>query len=454
MTEKILIVEDEENLRFVIAETLKRKGYDVEEAGSAEEGLEKLAGAGPDVVVMDIRLPGMSGLEAMGAVRTFDPFLPIIIITAFGSRETALEAVKNGAYDFFTKPFKLAEMEVVIERAVEKRRLQRELQALREKLAQRYQLDNIIGYSGKMQEVIKLIQKVSFTDATALIEGESGTGKELIAEAIHYHSRRKDKPLVKVNCAAIPEGLIESELFGHEKGAFTGAVGRKIGKFEAAHPGSIFLDEIGDMPLAAQAKVLRVLQDRNFDRVGGNLPIHVDVRIIAATNKNLLQEVKDKRFREDLYFRLNTFPILLPPLRERQEDIPVLAEFFLRKASARIGVQAQGISPTAMDCLKKYSWPGNVRELENIIERALIMSEGGMVTPASLPSHLTSSPSSWNLSRLDETIAQIEKEMIVEALRKSDWVQARAAQALGISERSLWHRVKKNRIEIKKLQKM
>ena len=453
MSDKILIVEDEENLRFVLVEALERNGYEVEEAVSAEEAFKKLKDFSPDLILMDIRLPGMSGLEAMGKVRELDPFLPIIIITAFGSKEVAVEAVKKGAYDFFTKPFKLAEMEVVVNRALERRRLQRELQEIQEKLAGRYQLDAIIGYSGRMQEVLRLIKKVSHTDATVLIEGESGTGKELVAEAVHYHSRRKDKPLVKVNCAAIPEGLIESELFGHEKGSFTGAISRKIGKFEAANQGTIFLDEIGDMPLTAQAKVLRVLQDRTFERVGGNQPIHVDVRIIAATNKNLSHEVREKRFREDLYFRLNTFPILLPPLRERKEDIPYLVEHFLRQPAGRIGIEPPAISAETLEYLGKYHWPGNVRELENILERAVIMAEGGLITPARLSSHLTSSqPSPSPGMGLDESIARIEKEIILEALKKSGWVQSKAAKALGISERSLWHRVKKHRIDVYKLQ--
>jgi two-component system, NtrC family, response regulator AtoC len=456
LSERILIVEDEENLRFVVAETLKRSGYEVEEAGSAEEGLEKIERQSPDLVIMDIRLPGISGLEAMGRVKAIDPNLPILVVTAFGSKEVALEAVKKGAYDFFTKPFKLDEIEVVVNRALEKRRLQRELQELQARLAEKYRIDNIIGYSGKMQDVLKLVQKVAPTEALVLIGGESGTGKELVAEAIHSNSRRKDKPFIKLNCAAIPEGLIESELFGHERGSFTGAVSRKIGKFEIAEKGTIFLDEIGDMPMSAQAKVLRVLQNRTLERVGGNTTIQVDVRILAATNKDLLKEVKERRFREDLYFRLTSFPIVLPPLRERPEDISFLAEYFVRKSAERMGVGVRGISSEAMGYLKKYNWPGNVRELENVIDRAVIMAEGELVTPASLSSHIvaTQSVPRPDLSQLDETISRIEKDMIIDGLQKAGWVQSKAAKLLGITERSLWHRLKKYRIDIKKLQNL
>jgi two-component system response regulator AtoC len=448
---KVIVVEDEENMRFVIAEALKKKGCDVEEAVSAEEALGKIEGYRPDLVIMDIRLPGMSGLEAMTQVKQIDSLLPIIVITAFGSKEVAWEAIKMGAYDFFTKPFKLAEMEVVVERALEKRRLMVELRELKESLEEKYRFENIIAQSGKMQEVLKLITRVAGVDATVLIVGESGTGKELVAEAIHHHSIRREGALVKLNCAAIPEGLLETELFGHEKGAFTGAVGKKIGKFELANQGTIFLDEIGDMNLSSQAKVLRVLQEKTIERVGGTRTLHVDVRVIAATNKDLAQEVKQKRFREDLYFRLNTFPIVLPPLRERKEDIPLLTEHFLKKLSKRAGVEALGISNEALDYLRRYDWPGNVRELKNCIERAIIMAGGDLITPAHLPPYLLSSQGLGDLFPLDETIAKIEKEIIMDALQKSGGVQSKAAKILGISERSLWHRVKKYRIDVRKL---
>ncbi len=450
LLKKVMVVEDEENMRFVMAEALKKKGCDVEEATSAEEALGKIEGYRPDLIIMDIRLPGMSGLEAMERIRGVDPILPIIVITAFGSKEVALEAIKMGAYDFFTKPFKLAEMELVVDRALEKRRLLIELRELKESLEKRYRFENIIAQSGKMQEVLKLITKVAGTNVTVLIMGESGTGKELVAEAIHHHSRRREGPLVKLNCAAIPEGLLESELFGHEKGAFTGAVGKKIGKFELADQGTIFLDEIGDMDPSSQAKVLRVLQEKTIERVGGTHTIQVDVRVIAATNKNLSNEVREKRFREDLYFRLNTFPIVLPPLRERKEDIPILIEHFLEKLGKRAGVEVKGISHEALDFLRRYHWPGNVRELENCIERAIIMAGEGLITSAHLPAHMLSSSVPRDLFPLDETLAKIEKEIILEALEKSGGIQSKAAKILGISERSLWHRVKKHRIDVQK----
>ncbi|MDP2972295.1 MAG: sigma-54 dependent transcriptional regulator [Deltaproteobacteria bacterium] len=450
MFKKIIVVEDEENMRFVIVEALKKKGCDVEEAASAEEALGKIEGYRPDLVIVDIRLPGMSGLEAMERIKGIDSLLPIIVITAFGSKEMAWEAIKMGAYDFFTKPFKLAEMEVVVDRALEKRRLLIELRELKEGIEARYRFGNIIAQSGNMREVLKLITRVAGTDATVLIAGESGTGKELAAEAIHHHSRRREGALVKLNCAAIPEGLLESELFGHERGAFTGAVGKKIGKFELADQGTIFLDEIGDMGPLSQAKVLRVLQEKTIERVGGIHTVHVDARVIAATNKNLSHEVREKRFREDLYFRLNTFPIVLPPLRERKEDIPLLTEQFLKKSGKRAGVEVRGISHEALDYLRRYDWPGNVRELENCIERAVIMAGEGLITPVHLPPYLLSSSVPRDLFPLDETLAKIEKEIILEALQKSGGVQSRAAKILGISERSLWHRVKKHRIDIQK----
>ncbi|MEI9475833.1 MAG: sigma-54 dependent transcriptional regulator [Deltaproteobacteria bacterium] len=450
MFKKIIVVEDEENMRFVIVEALKKKGCDVEEAASAEEALGKIEGYRPDLVIVDIRLPGMSGLEAMERIKGIDSLLPIIVITAFGSKEMAWEAIKMGAYDFFTKPFKLAEMEVVVDRALEKRRLLIELRELKEGIEARYRFGNIIAQSGNMREVLKLITRVAGTDATVLIAGESGTGKELAAEAIHHHSRRREGALVKLNCAAIPEGLLESELFGHERGAFTGAVGKKIGKFELADQGTIFLDEIGDMGPLSQAKVLRVLQEKTIERVGGIHTVHVDARVIAATNKNLSHEVREKRFREDLYFRLNTFPIVLPPLRERKEDIPLLTEQFLKKSSKRAGVEVCGISHEALDYLRRYDWPGNVRELENCIERAVIMAGEGLITPVHLPPYLLSSSVPRDLFPLDETLAKIEKEILLEALQKSGGVQSGAAKILGISERSLWHRVKKYRIDVQK----
>jgi two-component system response regulator AtoC len=452
VSERILVVEDDENMRFVIVEALTTKGFIVEEATSAEEAIDKTRALAADVVLMDVGLPGMDGIEAIDCVHQVDDIVPVIVITAQNAKEVALEAVAKGAYDFFTKPFKLGELEFVVRRALEKRRLQKELRALREQVQQRCQFENIIGQVGKMQEALRLVSKVAPTDATVLVIGETGTGKELIAEAIHQRSARRDGPLVKVNCAAIPEGLLESELFGHEKGAFTGAVDRRLGKFEQAHRGTIFLDEIGDMPLAAQAKVLRTLQDQSFARVGGEQSIKVDVRVIVATNKVLAELVRLGRFREDLFYRLNVFPIMLPPLRERGEDIPVLAEHFARAAARRTGVTCPRLTQEAARCLQQYGWPGNVRELENVMERTVIMGEGDLITPQSLPSYVTTTLPLAKVGQLDQIVASLETDLITRALRDCGWVQAKAARVLGISERSLWHRVKKYRIDIKKLQ--
>ncbi|NQT21321.1 MAG: sigma-54-dependent Fis family transcriptional regulator, partial [Planctomycetes bacterium] len=329
LSERILVVDDEENMRLFLSEAMRKQGYEVFVAPDAESALDLIAQEELDVAILDVRLPGLSGIEAIARIRQMNPQIVPIIMTAYGSKQLAMEAVKAGA-DFFTKPFKIEELKIVVQRALEKRKLQREVHALEERLTKRFAFNNIIGNSGPMQEVFALINKVMTTDVTVLICGESGTGKELVAQAVHSHSLRCGKPFVKLNCVAIPEGLLESELFGHEKGDFTGAAGMKPGKFELANTGTIFLDEIGDMSLATQAKILRVLQEREFERVGGTKTVRIDVRVIAATNKDLAQAVQDRSFREDLYFRLNVFSIHLPPLRQRMEDLPVLVEHFLK----------------------------------------------------------------------------------------------------------------------------
>ncbi|MFH1489076.1 MAG: sigma-54 dependent transcriptional regulator, partial [Pseudomonadota bacterium] len=349
MPGKIMVVEDEENMRFLIVEALVNKGHDVFDADSAETALERFESFDPDLILMDIHLPGMSGLEAVGRVNDLNPLVPVIVITAFGSRDVALETIKSGAYDYFTKPFKLAELEVVVNRAIEKSRLQRKLRELQEKVDASYRFGGIIGQSSKMQHVLHLVDKVARSDSTVLILGESGTGKELVANAIHHRSPRNNMPLIKINCAAIPETLLESELFGHEKGAFTGAAGRKIGTFEQAHQGTLFLDEVGDMSLATQAKLLRVLEEKELQRVGGTHTLTVDVRVISATNQELSQLVKQKRFREDLFFRINTIPVQIPPLRERREDIPLLVDHFVQEGNARLGMNITGASQGAME---------------------------------------------------------------------------------------------------------
>ena len=449
MPDRILVVEDEKNMQFFIVEAMKNCKHVVEGTASAEEALRKIECFIPDVIITDINLPGISGFEFINQVKKIHPYIPIIVITALSSREYALEAIQKGAYDFFTKPCKLAEVEVVVKRALEKSKLQQKLSEMQERLDEKHRLSNIVGQSGKMREISYLIEKVAPTDATVLIIGESGTGKEMVSEAVFNNSLRKEQPFIKLNCAAIPAGLLESELFGHEKGAFTGAINKKVGKFELAHQGTIFLDEIGDMPLEAQAKVLRVIQEKIFERVGGSQPTPVDVRIIAATNKVLAQEVKKGSFREDLFYRLNVFPIVIPPLRERAEDIPILAEHFINKITKKNGFsRVKGITEEALSYLKKYNWPGNVRELENTIERAIILSNEEYLTPSCFPSYVQTIQLPLQTAPLDKLVEDVEKDFIVDALQKSGWVQAKAAKLLGITERSLWHRVKKYQIKI------
>jgi DNA-binding NtrC family response regulator len=455
---RILVIDDDHLIRTQLADSLQKRGYEVSLAADAENGLEKIKAKSFDLVILDIILPAMSGIEAIDKIKEIDPRIIIILITAYGSKNLALEAINAGAYDYFTKPFEMEEMEIVIKRALEKRGLEKELSSLRKRLKKQYEFERIIGKSGAMQEVFESVNKLVDTDITVLIYGESGTGKELVAEAIHYHSRRSKMPFVKLNCVAIPEGLLESELFGHEKGAFPGAVSRKLGKFELANKGSLFLDEIGDMTLATQAKLLRVLQEREFERIGGTRPINIDARIIAATNRDLWKAVQEKKFREDLYFRLNVVLIHLPPLRERKADIPLLVEHFFNDSQARFKKELIGISREAMDLLMKYSWPGNVRELLNCIERAVVMTDGNTITLKSLPLQLRKfgrEPAGEPdiPASLTERMERTEREMILDALYESDGFQSKTARKLGLSARSLWYKVKKHKIDVKKIKK-
>lgn len=460
MADRILIVEDEEQLRFILNEALTNQGFEVEEAGDAETALKRLEQASFDVVVLDVNLPGMNGLDALKQMKILDPDLVVTIMTALTSKELALQAMKNGAYDHFTKPFKLDEMGVVLRRAMEKRQLQRELQALRERLRQEYTVSNMIGQSHGMSEVFRLIHKFAATDATVFISGESGTGKELVAEAIHMQSPRRERPFIPLNCAAVPDGLLESELFGHEKGAFTGAVARKPGRFELADGGTLFLDEIGDMNLHLQAKILRILEKKNFERVGGTNTVQVDVRIIAATHRNLQHLVEQGKFREDLYYRLNVVSINLPPLRERYEDIPLLVDHFIGDVNKRLQLQIKGVSQSALDLFLNYPWPGNVRELKNCIERAAILSEEEVISSAVLPLHFQGptdgvppAGDGKESTSLDGQVEQFERRRICNALKQAEGIQSKAAQVLGIPERSLWYRIKKYQIEVEAFKK-
>jgi len=382
---RILVVDDEPNIRFVLAELLRREGYETEQCEDGVAALQKVRDEPWDMVIMDLRMPRMDGMTALKKMRETRPELLVLMISAHGSEKTAIEAIENGAYDFFSKPFDLNETRVVIRRALEKIRLAHTVVELRRETKSRYSFADIVGQSASMQEVYKLLERVMDNDVSVLITGESGTGKELIAAAIHENSPRKSGPFIKVNTAAIPETLLESELFGHERGAFTGAVAQKIGRFEAAHGGTIFLDEIGEMPFSLQAKLLRVLQEREIERVGSTKSIKVDIRVVCATNRDLARCVRDGTFREDLYYRINVLPIHLPPIRERRDDIPLLVDHFVGYYNPRLGKQIRGVSQAALRSLMAYPWPGNVRELENIVQRTMLMAKGSTIEADDLP---------------------------------------------------------------------
>jgi DNA-binding NtrC family response regulator len=455
MKPSLLVVDDDEMSRFILREALTKRGYAVDEASDAESGLRKVRHRPYDLVLLDVQMPGLSGIDAIPKFKDIDPSLIIIMTTALGSKEMIMEAISRGALDYFVKPFKMEEMEVVVKRSLERRRLEVELQNLKEQISETFRYENIIGRSGAIQEVLRLVGRVASTTATCLIWGETGTGKELIARAIHQNSSRKEKPMVKLNCAGIPEGLLESELFGFEKGAFTGAVERKLGKFELADQGTIFLDEIGDMNPGAQAKILRILQEMEFERLGGIKPIKIDVRVIAATNRDLSEAVKQGTFREDLFHRLNLFSIRMPSLRQRVEDIPILSEHFLKEANARFELSIRSISAEAVTHLMRYEWPGNVRELKNTIERSVLITDGDVLTSKFLPRHVTrqvSDQTPANTPALDmdlaRTLRNVERELIIDALERADGVQRKAAKLLGVTERVLWYKIKKLKIDV------
>src|SRR5881296_601232 len=374
--EQILVVDDEEDLRKAIVDILTLDGFEVDQAGSAEEAADKLSQTAYDVLITDHNLPGKTGVELLEESLVRYPEIIGIIITGYGTIETAVNAIKKGAYNYLTKPFKLVELPIMVRKGLKERHLRFENQYLRKQLDERYGFNNIIGSGRAMKRIFELVDTIAGLSSTVLVQGETGTGKELIAKAIHFNSPRKDQKLVSINCGAIPENLLESELFGHVKGAFTGAVQTRIGRFEQANGGTIFLDEIGNMPMTLQVKLLRVLQEREFERVGGNSTVKVDVRIIAATSSNLEQMVKDGTFREDLYYRLNVVLISLPPLRERREDIPLLVQRFLSRSEKPVTIRQD-----ALDRILSYDWPGNVRELENVITRAIVLAPGGVITP-------------------------------------------------------------------------
>ncbi len=439
MRHTILLIEDEKIMRVTLEDALKAAGYNVSSFETGSAGLAAAEGDAVDIVVTDVRLPDMNGFEVVKLIVQRN-IAPVIVMTAFGTIKDAVKAMKLGAFDYITKPFALDEFMLLVERALEVQRLKEENIRLRKDLGRCYCAPNIIGISPAMKHVFYLVEKVADTDSNILILGESGTGKELIATTIHYQGRRKSGPLIKVNCAALPEGLIESELFGHEKGAFTGALRRKPGRFELASGGTIFLDEVADIPPSTQVKLLRVIQERSFERVGGTETVNVDVRIIAATNKDLQAEVRDGRFREDLYYRLNVIPITLPPLRERREDIPGLIEHILGKCRERLSKDVK-ISREAVDILMGYDYPGNVRELENIIERAAILSSSGIIEKEDLPAALNKGHVQTAGLSLADVVAEAEKNHILRVLKSTEGNKTRAAELLGISRKTLWEKM-------------
>jgi two-component system, NtrC family, response regulator PilR len=453
LEDKILVADDEQSMREFLDIMLKKEGYRVTLAGNGEEVLKLIDKDIFDLVLLDIRMPKMDGIAVLKKIKASFPETIVIMITAYASADTAIKAMKEGAYDYITKPFKVEEIKVIIKNALEKKNLQKENLLLKQVVKDRYRFGSIIGQSPKMLALYDLLEKVAPTKTNILITGESGTGKELVAKAIHYNSSRKDKPFVTLNCGAIPESLIESELFGHMKGAFTDAIATKKGLFEMADEGTIFLDEISELPLLMQVKLLRVLQDREFKRVGGTEDIRVDVRIISATNKDLEEGVKEKRFREDLFYRLNVIQIKLPPLRERREDIAVLAAHFLKKYSDELNKNISKISPEALHLLLNYGYPGNVRELQNIIERAVALGNGQELIPQHLSSYLEEQvhikkgmldldiPSDG--IDLEKVIEDLERTLLLKALDRTKGIKKRAAELLRINFRSMRYRLEK-----------
>ena len=443
----ILIVEDEPKMRRLLEISLGEDGHKVQSAPDAETGLRYLQRNGIDLIVTDLKLPGMNGLEFLQEVKRWNASAPIVVMTAYGTVETAVEAMKAGASDYVLKPFSMAEMRLVIGKELDVQRVRDENRSLREALGKRYQFQNIVAHSTKMQEVLAIVERVAATNSTVLLGGESGTGKDLIARAIHQNSRRASGPFIKINSTAIPDTLFESELFGYEKGAFTGANASKPGKFELADKGTLFLDEIGDVPAPVQVKLLRVLQEREFERLGGTRTLRVDVRLIAATNKDLRAALEQGTFREDLYYRLNVVPIDIPPLREHKDDIPDLVQHFLARFAGESAKQVEKITPAALKLLMEYHWPGNVRQLENTIERAVALSSNPVIDADGI--YLDAGPGkSAPLHALPVlpdgmTLEQWEDEIIQEALRRAQGNKSQAARMLGLSRNALRYRLSK-----------
>jgi DNA-binding NtrC family response regulator len=461
MTHNVLVVDDEPKLCDLLASALNQNGITVFTAGNGLHALKVLETEDIDLVISDWRMPGMDGPQLLAEIKSRFAHLPVIVMTAYSTVKNAVQSMRNGAFDYIAKPFDIDELDITVSKALQFRDILKDNQRMRAELDEHQQIDSLIGDSPSFRRVLQAMDSVRESNATILLTGESGTGKEMVARAIHKHGNRADKPFVAVNCAAIPEGLLESEMFGHRKGAFTGAVADRVGRFLQADKGTLFLDEIGEMPLALQAKILRALQERVIEPVGDPRERKVDVRVIAATNKNLLDAVANKEFREDLYYRLNVFPIPLPALRERVEDIAPLARHFAHVLGATAGKRISGFSPAALQAMARYSWPGNIRELQNCVERATIVASGTVIDDDDLPAYLFASAAATCSaiptegmgvpSDLEAALAQVEKNYILAALAQSNGVQAAAAQLIGISERSFWYRLKKLGIHVDKI---
>jgi DNA-binding NtrC family response regulator len=443
MAEKLLIVEDEDTLRFSLKRVFLREGYEVDVAPDAETAVEFIKEKIYDLIITDIILPNMDGIELLKHIREEMPDQIVIIITAFASLETAVEALRAGAYDYVVKPIIHEEIKQIVRNALKQKMLQKEVTYLKRQIERRYDFSKIIGESDSMKRIINEVKKIANARSNVLLLGETGTGKELIARAIHFNSNRADKPFIPINCSAIPENLLESELFGHMKGAFTGAITSKRGLFEEANGGTIFLDEIGDLSINLQSKLLRVLEDQEIRPVGGTQSIKVDIRFISATNKDIVSAVKDGSFREDLFYRINVITIKLPPLRERREDIELLVRYFIQKFSFELGKRVNGIDEEALSHIKKYNWPGNIRELQNVIERAILISESSLISSEHLPEEMVSSNNSFHDYALSNklSIEEYTKEFIQRY--QNDFTEQQLADMLGITRKSLWEKRKK-----------
>jgi len=446
MTPKILIVDDETAHCQMLEAVLKVEKYATQRAQDGQSAIEAVKERFYDLILMDIRMNRVGGIEALEKIKEISPDIPIIMMTAYASVDTAVQAMRSGAYDYLTKPLDIDELKILVAKALRHHQLEKENIFLKEQLGSRFDFSNIIGRSRTMKELLETVAMVAPSEATVLILGESGTGKELIANAIHQNSPRSSYPFIKVNCAALPETLLESELFGHEKGAFTGAVSRRQGRFHLAHKGSILLDEIAEMSMATQSKILRVLQEREFEPIGSSETFKVDTRIITATNKNLEEEVRANRFREDLYYRINVVNLTVPSLRDRREDIPLLVDFFLKRYAKKNHRNLKGFTPKAMDLLMRYDWPGNIRELENVVERSVIMMRGDFITPDEFPGVLKSLDPEYEQISAEmlsgKSLKEMEKAMIMRTLQETDGNRTRAAEILGISRRTLQLKLK------------